>query len=48
MAKFFGAYSCDKATALKAYSFDRIALGNRGMQYERLDQLVFDLLMGVR
>lgn len=48
MAKFFGAYSRDKANALKAYSFDRIALGNRGMQYERLDQLVFDLLMGVR
>jgi xylose isomerase len=48
MAKFFGAYSRDKANALKAHSFDRVALGNRGMQYERLDQLLFDLLMGVR
>ena len=48
MAPFFGAYSRDKASALKAYAFDRNALGNRGMQYERLDQLVFDLLMGVR
>ena len=48
MAKFFGAYSRDKANALKAHTFDRIALGNRGMQYEKLDQLVFDLLMGVR
>jgi xylose isomerase len=48
MSPFFGAYSREKATALKQYAFDRIALGNRGMQYERLDQLVFDLLMGVR
>jgi xylose isomerase len=48
MTKFFGAYSRDKANALKQYSFDRVALGNRGMQYEKLDQLVFDLLMGVR
>ena len=48
MAKFFGAYSRDKANALKAHTFDRVALGNRGMQYERLDQLVFDLLMGAR
>ena len=48
LSPFFGKYWREKANALKAYSFDRIALGNRGMQYERLDQLVFDLLMGVR
>ena len=48
MAPFQGAYSRDKADALKAYAFDRIELGKRGMQYERLDQLLFDLLMGVR
>jgi xylose isomerase len=48
MAKFFGAYSRDKANALKAHTFDHIDLGNRGMQYEKLDQLVFDLLMGIR
>jgi len=48
MAKFFGTYSREKAHALKAHAFDRVALGNRGMAYERLDQLVFDLLMGVR
>jgi xylose isomerase len=47
-SSFSGRYSREKANALKAYTFDRIALGNRGMQYERLDQLVFDLLMGVR
>jgi xylose isomerase len=36
------------AAALKAYTFDRRALGRRGMSYERLDQLVADLLLGVR
>ena len=45
---FSGKYTREKAAALKAYPFDRIALGQRGLQYERLDQLVFDLLMGVR
>ena len=48
MSAFAGKYSREKAKALKAQTFDRIALGNRGMKYERLDQLVFDLLMGVR
>ncbi len=48
MAPFFGKYSRDKANALKQYTFDRVALGQRGMGYERLDQLVFDLLTGVR
>ncbi len=48
MSPFFGRYSRAKAEALKVYAFDRAALGHRGMQYERLDQLVFDLLMGVR
>jgi xylose isomerase len=47
-AAMTGAYSSDKAQALKAHSFDRRALGARGMAYERLDQLVFDLLLGVR
>ena len=45
---FAGGYSRDKAQALKAHSFDRQALGRRGLGFERLDQLVFDLLMGVR
>jgi xylose isomerase len=45
---FFGKYSREKANSLKAYSFERVALGNRGMKYERLDRLTFDLLMGVR
>jgi xylose isomerase len=45
---FKGAYSADKAAALKAASFDRVAMGARGLPYERLDQLTLELLMGVR
>ncbi|MBN1659820.1 MAG: xylose isomerase [Anaerolineae bacterium] len=48
MAEFSGAYSPEKAAALKAHRFDRVALGQRGMRYEKLDQLVNDLLLGVR
>ena len=43
-----GAYSPERAAALKAHLFDRASLGARGLGYERLDQLVFDLLMGAR
>jgi xylose isomerase len=43
-----GRYTSEKAAAVKARRFDREALGRRGLQYERLDQLVFELLMGVR
>ena len=45
---FKGAYSADKAAALKAASVDRVALGARGMAYERLDQLTVELLLGAR
>ena len=45
---FKGAYSPDKAAALKAASFDRVAMGARGLPYERLDQLTLELLMGIR
>jgi xylose isomerase len=45
---FEGPYSAAKAAALKAASFDRVALGARGMAYERLDQLTVELLLGVR
>lgn len=48
MAQYFGKYSPGKADALKNAAFDRIALGKRGLQYERLDQLTIDLLLGVR
>lgn len=48
MDSFFGKYSADKASKLKSESFDRMTLGSRGMNYERLDQLTVDLLLGVR
>ncbi|MCB0199227.1 MAG: xylose isomerase [Anaerolineae bacterium] len=45
---FKGAYSRSKAAALKAATFDRRALGARGLSYERLDQLTVEVLLGVR
>jgi xylose isomerase len=45
---FKGAYSAEKAQALRAYPFDRAALAKRGQPYEQLDQLVVDLLLGAR
>jgi xylose isomerase len=41
-------YSRDAAAALKQADFDRLALGRRGLPYERLDQLTVELLLGVR
>ncbi|HEY0737879.1 MAG TPA: xylose isomerase [Herpetosiphonaceae bacterium] len=43
-----GGYSAAKAEALKAHTFDRAALGARGLPYERLDQLTVEVLLGVR
>jgi xylose isomerase len=43
-----GAYSRDKATRLKADTIEVDALARKGLQYERLDQLVVDLLLGAR
>ncbi len=48
LASYFGAYTPEKAAALKARPFDRVALASRGLQYERLDQLTVDLILGVR
>jgi xylose isomerase len=45
---YFGAYSREKAEALKAKKYAREILGKRGLAYERLDQLTVDLLLGVR
>jgi xylose isomerase len=41
-------YSRATAEALKAASFDRQALGARGLAYERLDQLTLEVILGVR
>jgi xylose isomerase len=48
MSPLLGKYTAQKAAALKAYTFDREAIAKRGLKYEHLDQLVFELLMGVR
>jgi xylose isomerase len=48
MEQYFGTYSSQKAQALKAENFDRVTLGARGLNYERLDQLTIELLLGVR
>ncbi|NLG96904.1 MAG: xylose isomerase [Chloroflexi bacterium] len=48
MDEFKGGFTPEKAEALKAYPFDRVAIGSRGLQYERLDQLTIDLLLGYR
>ena len=42
------AHSKGKADALLAESFDRAALAERGLAYERLDQLTMEVLLGVR
>ncbi len=41
-------FTKDGAAALKARAFDRQALGARGLQYEQLDQLTIEVLLGVR
>jgi xylose isomerase len=48
MKPFQGVYNRDKAKALKEHPFDRRGIARRGQPYERLDQLVVDLLLGVR
>ncbi len=48
MDKFVGKYSADKAKALKQQVFDRPAIAARGLDYERLDQLTVEILLGVR
>jgi xylose isomerase len=42
-----GAFTPSGADALKARTFDRHALAARSLPYEKLDQLVVDLLLGV-
>ncbi|MGH2517082.1 MAG: xylose isomerase, partial [Ktedonobacterales bacterium] len=48
MAQYSGAYTPEKAAALQAATFDRQALGRRGLGYEKLDQLTIELLLGMR
>lgn len=48
MDHYFGACTAEKAAALKAHTFDRPAISAKGREYERLDQLTIDLLLGTR
>jgi xylose isomerase len=48
MTPLLGKYTKQKAATLKVQNFDREIISKRGLKYERLDQLVFELLMGVR
>jgi xylose isomerase len=41
-------YSAEKARRLRALEIDPVALGRRGLGYERLDQLLTEHLLGVR
>ena len=41
-------YSKDNAKALKERNFDANALAGKPLPYERLDQKLFDILMGVK
>jgi xylose isomerase len=43
-----GKYSKTAAQALKAESFDRKAIAARGLDYERLDQLTTEIILGAR
>jgi xylose isomerase len=40
-----GSFTPERAAALKERTFDRQALAGRRLPYERLDQLVVDLLL---
>jgi xylose isomerase len=46
--QYFGKYNSTKAAALKEQAFHRQTISQRGLQYERLDQLTIELLLGVR
>ncbi len=46
MAPHLGPYSPAGAATLKSAAFDRVALGRRGLPYERLDQLTVEILLG--
>jgi xylose isomerase len=48
MAAYTGKYTAAKADGLKAQAFDRVKIAQRGLKYERLDQLTIDVLLGVR
>lgn len=46
--QYLGTYSKEKAAKLKGVAFDIEAMGARGLGYEKLDQLLAEILLGVR
>jgi len=48
MGDVSGKYTPEKMKSLKDFSFDRKALSAKGLQYEKLDQLTNEILLGVR
>ncbi len=42
------AYSQKNASSVKGYKFNRNSIAEKGLHYEKLDQLVMDLLLGAR
>jgi len=48
MTNLMGKFSKANADTIKATDFDRVALGKIGLQYEKLDQLTLEIIMGVR
>jgi len=42
-----GKYQKERASSLLSLDFDRAALAEKGLEYERLDQLTTDILLGV-
>ncbi len=44
----FGKYTPKKVHSLKTYEFNRKLISQRGLKYERLDQLTIDLILGSR
>jgi xylose isomerase len=47
-AGLLGAYSKDNLAKLRGAKLDRVEIAKRGLNYERLDQLTMDILLGVR
>ncbi|GIV15723.1 MAG: xylose isomerase [Armatimonadota bacterium] len=47
LEKLMSSYSPQNAQALRQKQFDIEALGKKGLGYEKLDQLVIDLLLGI-
>jgi xylose isomerase len=45
--KLVGKYHKERANSLLGQDFGRVALAEKGLEYERLDQLTTDILLGV-